>query len=225
MTDDEIDRSIAIALALPEGAGVPVLAALRDRIEAERGAHDPALARTWDALVRAASRSPDDLALYLRHAEDRARWLMAVRGPAHAETIAAWDELGEAADAEMIWDVAARAFEAIIDAPAEPETRTGQLALSRALRSLGARRLSGRDLAAARRLFERDLVLGERLYGDAPAQLAISLDNLALVLERLGELAPALALRHRQRDMLAAAGASADQLAAVDRHIARLSGA
>jgi tetratricopeptide (TPR) repeat protein len=96
--------------------------------------------------------------------------------------------------------------------------------MSRALRGLGARRLAAQQFDEARALFERDLALHERAPGNAP-QLAISLDSLALVLEQLGDLAGALALRTRQRATLATTAASASQLQMLDDRIAKLSGA
>lgn len=82
---------------------------------------------------------------------------------------------------------------------------------------------SGR-LDEARVLFERDLAVNEQLYPTSDSQVALSLGNLALVLERMGAREQALQLRQRQRDVLVASGAAAGLVATVDKHIAQLSG-
>lgn len=225
MTDDDLEQAIARALARPGSAGLSELEVLHERVQGEREPLDPALARTWDALVRIASRSPDDLPHFFRHAEGRARWLSAARGPAHPDVIAAWVELGETADLECEWALATRAWEAVASAPADGMADAMLSSISRALRGLAGRRIAGGRLDEARVLFERDLALNEQLHRTAHPQLAISHENLALVLEQLGERARALAERALQRDVLAAGGANEGQLAAVDQHLARLRGA
>jgi hypothetical protein len=224
VTDDELDQAIAHAVNQPAGRGLDELVALRDRVQSERQPLDPGLARTWDALVQVARRSPTDIADFFGHAEGRARWLAAVRGPTHRETIHAWADLGEAADLECDWEIATRAWEAVAGAPLDGADRPTQAAISQALRGLGARRLATGQLADARVLFERDLVLSERLYPSPHPQLALSLGNLAYALEQIGDHTPALQLRQRQRDTLVASGAASGLVAAVDEKIARLSG-
>jgi hypothetical protein len=225
MTDQDLDRAIAQASRQPAAQAIAALTALRDQLAGERAPLDPALGRTWDALVEAAGRSADDVAELMAYAEQRARWLSAARGPHHPHTIAAWSELGETAQLEYAWDVAIRAWEAIASVPDTDAAGDSALrsALSHALRGLGARRLSGQRLAEARALFERDLALHERTGSTTP-QVAISLDSLGSVLEQLGDRAGALAVRTRQRAVLAATGASASQLKIVDDRIAKLSG-
>lgn len=224
MTDAEVTDAIARATSQLEGQGLAALVALRDRVQAERAPADPALGRTWDALVEVAGRSPDDIADYLRHAEGRARWLAAVHGPAHPATIKAWSQLGDAADTECAWDIAIRAWEAIVAQPLDGADPEGQAILSAALRGLAARRLAGGQLDEARRMFERDLAVTERLYPGPDDQLALSLGNLASVLERLGSLPEALQLRERQRDVLAAGGAAPALVTRVEADVARLRG-
>jgi hypothetical protein len=225
MTDQDLDAAIAQALREPNHQAMAALAALRDQLAAERDPLDPALGRTWDALVRAAERSPDDVAELMAYAEQRARWLAAARGPTHPDAIEAWIDLGETASLECVWDVAIRAWEAVAVAPVGAAVRDAALrsAVSRALRGLGARRLTSQP-TEARALFERDLALQEQAPTN-PTQLAISLDSLAVVLEQLGDRAGALAQRTRQRAVLATTDASASQLKMIDDRIARLSGA
>jgi len=225
VTDQELDQAITDAVNQPEGQGLDALVALLDRVQTERTPADPALARSWDALVEVASRSPDDIAAFLHHAERRARWLAAVRGPSDPATIKAWTAVGEAADGECAWDVATRAWEAVASAPLDAADRATQAEISLALRGLGTRRLAAGRLPEARVLFERDVALTERLHPAPHPQLALSLGNLALVLERLGERAPALQLRERQRGVLVAGGAAAGLVATVERQIAALAGA
>jgi tetratricopeptide (TPR) repeat protein len=225
VTDQELDEALARAVSEPDAQGLPALVALRDAARAERAPLDPALGRISDALVEVAGRSPDDLADYLRHAEDRARWLAAARGPAHPAAIKAWIDLGDAADQECAWDVATRAWEAVAGTPLDGADADTQAAISVALRGLGARRLAAGRLDEARVLFERDLVVTERLHPSPHAQLALSLGNLALVLERMGARAEALQLRERQRDVLVAGGAAAGLVASVEAQIAQLGGA
>jgi hypothetical protein len=223
MTDDELEGAIARAVQQPEADGLPELVALRDRLQRERDPLDPWLGRMWDALVRVAHRSPDAVDDYLGHAEGRARWLAVARGPAHRDTLRAWIDLGKAADLESCWEIATRAWEAVVEAsPADPDRET-QVMLSTALHGLGIRRFVAGRLADARALLERDLAVTERLYPGPHAQLAFSLGNLAYADEELGDHQRALQLRQRQRDVLAATGASARQLADVDERIARLS--
>jgi hypothetical protein len=224
VTDQDLDEAIAHAVNQPEGQGLPELVALRDRVQTERDPLDPALDRIWDALVEVASRSPDDIADYLRHAEGRARWLASVRGPAHAATIKAWSDLGDAAELECEWDVATRAWDAVVGTPLDGTDAATQVAISMALRGLGARRLASGLLDEARLLFERDLAVNERLQPSPDTQIALSLGNLALVLEQIGARGEALQLRERQRDVLVASGAAAGLLSRVDAHIAKLSG-
>jgi hypothetical protein len=224
VTDRELIEAIAHAVNQPVAQGLPALVALRDRVQAEREPADPVLARIWDALVEVAGRSPDDVAAYLRHAEGRASWLAAVRGPAHPATIKAWADLGDAADQECAWDVATRAWEAIAGVPLDGAGDEAEATLSAALRGLGTRRLAAGQLDEARRLFERELAVTERLHPSPDAQLALSLGNLALVLERSGARAEALQLRERQRAVLVDGGAAAGLLAEVDAHLARLRG-
>jgi hypothetical protein len=227
MTDQDLDGAISQALGQPDvQQAMAALAALRDQLAVERGPLDPALGRTWDALVRAAGRSSDDVAELMAYAEQRARWLAAARGPSHPDTIAAWIDLGETAALEYAWDVAVRAWEAVVNAPVGDAGTDSALrsAMSRALRGLGARRLAAQRLDDARALFERDLAVHERAPSNA-SQLAISLDSMALVLEQLGDRAGALALRTRQRAALGAASATEGQLATLDERIAKLSSA
>ena len=225
MTDHELDEAIAHARAQPGTAGLPALEALHERTQREREPLDPALGRTWDALVQVAGREPEDLTALYRHAEGRARWLAAARGPGHPETIDAWAELGEAADLELAWEIAARAWEAIVAAPSQGLPNAALWSVSRALRGLASIRHRAGQLDAARALFEQDLALNLRLHPGGHAQLALSHGNLALLLEEQGEAARALAERERQREILAATGASEGQLTAVDGHLARLRGA
>lgn len=224
MTDQELTEGIANALNQSGGGGLAELIALRDRVQAEHDPLDPALGATWDALVQVARRSHDDIAAYLRYAEGRARWLAAVRGPAHPSTIEAWIELGDAADQEDAWDVATRAWEAVVGAPVSGADPDAQAAVSVALRGLGGRRLAGGRLDEARLLFERDVAIVERSFSSPDPQRALSLGNLASVLERLGARAEALQARQRQRDVLVAGGAATGLLSRVDAHIARLGG-
>ena len=156
MTDAEVTDAIARATSQLEGQGLAALVALHDRVKAERAPADPALGRTWDALVEVAGRSPDDIADYLRHAEGRARWLAAVHGPAHPATIKAWSQLGDAADTECAWDVAIRAWEAIVAQPLDGAAPEGQAMLSAALRGLAARGRAGRPVQPQGRSLFRD---------------------------------------------------------------------
>jgi hypothetical protein len=222
VTDHDLDQAIEHAVREPDGHGLAALLALRDRLTAERGPVDPALARTWDAIVEVAGQAPDGAVAALPLAEERARWLAAAHGAAHPAVLRAWVDLGEAAEQEFAWPVATRAWQAIVDAPtaaADPATLAAQ---SLALRGLGARRLAAGDPAGARALFERDVAVTERLRGAAHPQLALSLGNLAVAAARLDDRAGALAARRRQRDALAASGAAPSQLAAVDRELALL---
>lgn len=227
MTDAEIDRAIAEAQDAPGDQGVAPLTALRDRIAAERGPRDPALGAIWDALIEVTSRDLDAADALLAVAAERAQWATSAHGPGHRVTLAAWSELAEAASEQCRWDVAIPAWQAIAGAPIDDGSPPVATALSRALRGLGARLLSEGRFAEARPLFERDLALAEHRSGDARTQrtqAAVSLDSLALVHEQLGEAAPALVLRRRQRELLALAGASSSQLDTVDRKIAALGG-
>jgi len=224
MTDQELDDAIAIAIGRPRNLGKPELLALRARLQAERAPDDPSLGKLGDALVELASRTPGDLAELLAWSEDRARWLAAVRGPAHPETIIAWGELAATADLECAWGAAIRAWEAIVASPIDldHEDPAVHAHVSLALRGLGARCLATGQLAEARRWFARDVALRERMHPRSDPQLAISFGNLAGALERLGEPGEALAMRRRERDVLIATGASRGQLDAVDWHIAAL---
>ena len=241
LSDAEIDEEIAHAIELTDGDGLPALVELRDRLHTERDLSDPVIARVWDALVRVAARVPEDFEDFLFHAEGRARWRSAALGSIHPDTIAAWSELAETAEAEGAWDIAMRSWGEIAGAPIDRTAppfggaddrgqapvvddvgRVTQLAISRALRGLGARKLVGGQLAEARVLFERDLAVNERLYPTGDPQLAISVGNLALVIERQGDRLHAHQLRRRQRDLLAAIGAPAGQLASLDAQLARL---
>lgn len=224
MTDRDIDDAIAGALDQPGNLGKAALLALRDRLRQERELIDPKLGDVWNAVVEVAARLPDDLAELLALSEDRARWLAAARGPGHADTIDAWSELAAAADIECEWDIASRAWDAVASAPVDLEhgDPAALASVSLALRGLGARSLAGRQLDDARQLFERDLAIRERLHPQADPQLAVSLDNLASVLERLGDRARSLAVRQRERDVLVATGASSGQIRTVERHIAQL---
>lgn len=222
MTDDDIDHAIASALAQPGDAGLDGLDALRERVERARDAADPALGRLWDALVRIAQRAGDRVDAQLALAEGRVRWLQAARGPTHPDTLDAWSDLGETADLEGARDVAARAWEALVGAPVAGAPGPAHARLSRALRGLAGRRLAAGRSAEARALFERDLAINEALHPGGHPQLALSLGNLALVAERLGERERARALRERQRAVLVAAGGAPSQLGPVDAHLARL---
>jgi hypothetical protein len=222
MTDDEIDEAIAQAVRQRGTAGLDELVAVREQVEREREPLDPAIGRIWQTLVRVAERSGEDVESQLVHGEGRARWLAAARGPDHVETLAAWIAVGDLADLECAWDVATRAWEAIA-ATAMPGDgdRDVVVGVSRALRGLAARRRAAARLDDARALFARDLALNERLHPAHP-QLAISLGNLADIVEQQGDRVQALTLRERQRDVLQAAGAQPAQLDPVDAHITRL---
>ncbi len=223
MNDPEITKAIAEAMRQTGSAGLGDLVALRDRVQADRGPLDAALGPVWQALVQVASRRHDDLDQKLELSEERARWLSAVRGPSDPEAIGAWVELGFAAEDEYDASLAARAWEAVATAPIDIDRLpTAVLPLvSQALRGAASRRESDRS-DEARRLFERDVALNEKIAPAGSAQLALSLENLASLVERLGESAQALALRRRQRDTLVAIGASRDQVKTVDEQIARL---
>lgn len=223
MTDAEITGAIAQAMEQPGSRGLAELVALRDRVQADRGALAPALAPVWTALVQVASRRHADREQRMELAEDRARWLSAARGPSDPETIGAWVELAFSAEDDFDEPLATRAWEAVAAAPIDLDALPADALplVSQALRGLASRR-TGDRIDEARRLFERDLALQDKI-APGSAQLALSLDNLAALLEQLGERGPALGLRRRQRDALVAAGASRDQLDAVDAHIARLS--
>lgn len=162
----------------------------------------------------------------MQRGEERALRLSQTHGPTSPEAVEAWLELGDSAEQEMEWDVAVRAWEAVLAAvPPEGDVDAARPSISPALRGLGTRRMVAGRNQEARALFERDLAVNEQLFPNGHAQLAISLDNLAGVVERLGDKARALALRQRQRDVLAATGASAGQLSAIDQHVGRLSAA
>lgn len=227
MTDAEIERAIAEARDAPDDQGLARLTALRDRLAAERGAHDPSLGSIWDAVVDLARREPDPPDTLLAAAADRARWAAAAYGPAHRVTLAAWSDLAEVADEDCRWEIAVPAWQAIASAQIDDRSPEAVSMLSTALRGLGARLLAEGRFREARPLFERDLAVAERWSADERiqrTQLAISVDSLALVHEHLGDAALALSLRRRQRDLLALAGASPSQLASVDRKIAALGG-
>src|SRR5882672_4082053 len=221
ITDAELHRAITEARREPGDRGSAALTALQSQIRTERGPRTPALGPVWDALVDIARRDPDEPEILLARAEDRAQWAAAAHGPGHPVTIAAWSELGEAAEEQCAWDTAILAWEQIVGAPVDGATDNVLGALAQALRGLGARRLAARQLDAARALFERDLALSERRT-TSPAQLAVSLDSLAVVHEQLGDRPRALELRQRQREALAASGASASQLLSVEHKIAAL---
>jgi hypothetical protein len=224
MTDPEIASAIVQAMEQPGSGGLADLVALRDRLQADRGTLDAALGLVWDALVRVAGRRHADLELRTELAQDRARWLTAVRGPCDPETIRAWVEIGFAAEDEYDWPLATRAWEAVAAAPLDIDALPADVLplVSQALRGhAGSRKTDGR-IDEARRLFERDLALNERMYPRGHAQLALSLENLAGLLASLGESAQAAVLRQRQRDVLVAIGASAGQVQAVDAELAKL---
>jgi len=222
VTDAELDTAITEALSRRRGEGLPSLIALRDRLQAERDPLDPGIARTWDALVRVAARSPDDLDPLLELSEGRARWLTAVRGPTHPDVIQAWRTLGDIADTECAWDIATRAWEAIAHAPIDGASDATLLSISLALRGLSGRKLAADQLDEVRVLNERDLVINERVFPAGDRQVALCLENLAGVTEQLGDRAAARAYRQRQRDMLVKVGGSASQLAKVDAQLAKL---
>ncbi len=223
MTDAEIAGAIAHAMDQTGSRGLADLVALRDRLQADRGALAPALAPVWKALVQVASRRHADREQRMALAEDRARWLSATLGPSDAETIGAWVELAFSAEDDFDEPLATRAWEAVAAAPIDLDALPAEALplVSQALRGLASRRVGDR-IDEARRLFERDLALQDKIAPGGSPQLALSLDNLAGLVEQLGERAPALGLRRRQRDVLVATGASRDQLDAVDAHIARL---
>lgn len=222
MTDAELDTAIAEAEDRPDGEGLPALVALRDRLQVERDPLDPGLARIWDVLVHVANRSPDDIDDLLTLSEGRARWLAAARGPTHPQVIRAWSDLGDLADTECAWSIAVRAWEAIAATPLDGADDETLLAISIALRGLSARKLAADQLADARVLAERDLAITERVWPTGDARVALSLENLAQITERLGDRAAARAYRERQRDMLVKIGGSASQLAKVDAQLATL---
>lgn len=60
------------------------------------------------------------------------------------------------------------------------------------------------------------------MYSSGHLQVALSLANLATVLEALGDADAALALRARQRSILVATGAHATQVSNLDKHVARV---
>ncbi len=222
LSDARIDQLIAQAVAYDGGDGIPALIELRDQLQLERGPADPAVARAWDALVRVSCREPDDLEDYLFHAEGRARWRSDARGPSHPDTIAAWSELADAAEDEGAWDLAIRAWHEVIAAPITEADRLTLVAISHALRGLGARKLLGGQHAEAHALFERDLAINDQLFPDADPQLVISVANLALAVERQGDHPRAHQLRLRQRALLVATGASPNLISTLDAQIARL---
>lgn len=224
MTDLELSNAISGALAQPGNQGLAGLLAVRDRIQAERGPLDPTLEPVWDALVSIAGRDPEEVGELLQLSEEQARWLSAVRGPADATTIRAWSELGAAADLEYAHDVARRAWEAIAAAPLDLDGVAPAVLpeISIAMRGLASSRTTAGRTDEARRLFERDLAINERMYPNGNAQLALSLGNLAGLLTQLGDVAQAVALRQRQRDVLVAIGASSGQLQTVDAQLAKL---
>ncbi len=224
MSEIDLDQAIARALQAPARDGLPSLIALRDRLQGEAGPMAPGLPLIWDAILQVVRRSPDDEES-MRREEERARWLGQTVGVSAPETLEAWLELGDAAEQEMEWDVAVRAWEAVLAAvAADGDVDAARPSISPALRGLGTRRLSAGRVSDAVALFERDLALNEQLFPGHP-QLALSLDNLARAVERLGDSARALALRQRQRQVLQATGASAGQLAALDQHVSRLGAA
>jgi tetratricopeptide (TPR) repeat protein len=222
MTDAEIENAIAQGLRAPGNEGLAELLALRDRVQAAAGVAAPTLPQIWRAIMQVLGRSPDD-EVSMQHEEEHARWLSATRGAADPETLEAWLDLGDAAEQEMVWDVATRAWQAAIAATeSSAEIDAARPSLSPALRGLGSRRMVASRFEEARALFERDVVLNEQLYPHGHAQLAISLDNLARALDRLGDGAGALRLRERQREVLVATGASAGQVSALDAQIHQL---
>lgn len=225
MTDDQLDQAISEAMQLSDQEGLSALTALRDRLQREGAPDVAALTQLWDAIVEVSRRSGDEAAS-LPYVEGRARWLAAAVGPAEPQTLEAWLELGDSADLECQWDVATRAWEAVLAATSgSSEVDAARPSISRALRGLGTRRMVDGRLDEALALFEQDLRVTQERYPGGHGQLAVSLDNLAHVLEQRGDRARAQAMRTRQRETLAAAGAGASQLAAVDQHLARLAGA
>lgn len=224
MTDSEITSAIAQAMQQPGSRGLADLVALRDRLEADRGPHAAALGPVWEALVQVASRRHADRERQMELAEERACWLSTVHGACDPDTLRAWVELGLSAEDDHDWPLATRAWEAVAAAPIDIDALPGDVLplVSQALRGLASRRADG-HLDQARRLFERDLALNEKLSPGGSPQLALSLENLASLLEQLGERGKALVLRRRQREALAAVRASREQLDSVDEHIARLS--
>jgi tetratricopeptide (TPR) repeat protein len=225
MTDDQLDQAISEAMELSDEEGLSALTALRDRLQVDEAPDVAAMAQLWEAIVEISRRSGDEAAS-LPYVEGRARWLAAVLGPSEPQTLEAWLELGDSADLECQWDVATRAWEAVIAATsAAAEVDAARPSISRALRGLGTRRMVDGRLGEARALFEQDLAANQQRYPGGHPQVAISLDNVAHVLEQLGDRDRALEMRRRQRDTLAAAGAGASQLAAVDQHVSRLASA
>lgn len=224
MSELNLDEVIAQALQAPGRDGLPALIALRDRVQGEAGPLAPGLPLIWDAIVQVIRRAPDDEES-MRREEERARWLGQTVGASSPEALEAWLELGDSAEQEMEWDVAVRAWEAVLAAVAsDGDVDAARPSISPALRGLGTRRLSAGRVSDAVALFERDLALTEQLF-PGHAQLALSLDNLARAVERLGDSGRALALRQRQRQVLQSTGASAGQLAVIEQHVARLSAA
>jgi hypothetical protein len=171
-----------------------------ERLAGRLAGEDAAVAAIGEvhAAMVEASLATGDIDLYLHHLELRAQAAAAARGDGAPVTLRAWIELGEVADGEARWEVAARAWEAVVAAaPAVADEATGLL-ISRALRGLGARRLAAGDAAGAGALFERDLALREALSGPDHADLIVSLDNLATACEGRGDAPAAIALRMRQ---------------------------
>jgi hypothetical protein len=216
MSDRETLERIAAALRLPEpAAAVRALVELRRRLEEAGATTGDAMAQTLDALVEAAGRAPDLRAAHLAHLQDRAEWLAATRGPSDPRALRAWSELADLADEECAWGPATRAWQAIADAllgdrAAAPGAHPDELALLlAALRGLAARRLAAGELATARQLLDRALGVAEQLYPAPHAQLALSLGDLAAVVERMGDPATAARLVERQGRALEASGAPA----------------
>jgi hypothetical protein len=208
MTDPEIRSAIAQAMQQQGSRGLADLVALRDRVQAERGPLDAALGPVWEALVQIASRRHADRELRMELAEAQARWLSAARGASDPDTIRAWVELGFSAEDDYNWPLATRAWDAVAAAPIDIDALPADVLplVSQALRGLASRRADD-HVGEARRLFERDLALHEKISPGGSPQLALSLENLASLLEQLGEHSQALALRRRQRDALVATGA------------------
>jgi tetratricopeptide (TPR) repeat protein len=199
LSDRDIDKLITKARQSRDVArALDQLQAACEMLAGERGDGDEAVGRLWTAMAELVCEQ-DVPALRMTVLERAALWFETHLGLKHPRTLRALADMGEAADEDMAWPTAIRAWEKIVDAELADPARPELMIVSRALRGLGARRMAAQRNDEAVTLFERDLALCERIYGadPDPTKLKLRLDNLASALERQGDTARAAALRAR----------------------------
>lgn len=200
LSDKQLDKLLAGATkATDVKKALEGLATATERLADERGAGDPSIGRVWEAMSElVVERDVPEVRCGVL--EGAALWCEAHLGASHPKTLRAWADLGEAADEDMAWPYAKKAWEKIAEAPLTDPTRPDLLRVSRALRGLGARFLTT-DPAKALELFERDLEIRERADGADSPKLAVSLGNVARAAEAAGDSGRAERARARAADL------------------------